>query len=31
MRNDDWEHTYGIAIGNIDNPGWSLKVEFIGT
>ncbi len=25
--NDDWEHTYGIEIGNIDNPGWSLKVD----
>ena len=23
----DWEHTYGIFISNIDNPGWSLKVE----
>ncbi len=27
MCNDDWEHTYGIFISNIDNPGWSLKVE----
>jgi hypothetical protein len=27
MCNDDWEHTYGIVISNIDNPGWSLKVE----
>ncbi|EIC31596.1 MULTISPECIES: immunity 53 family protein [Methylomicrobium] len=25
--NDDWEHTYGVFITNIDNPGWSLKVE----
>jgi hypothetical protein len=25
--NEDWEHTYGITISNIDNPGWSLKVE----
>jgi hypothetical protein len=22
-----WEHGYGIAIGTIDNPGWSLKIE----
>jgi hypothetical protein len=27
MCNDDWEHTHGLFIGNIDNPGWSLKVE----
>ncbi|WP_417794393.1 immunity 53 family protein [Terasakiella pusilla] len=27
MCNDDWEHTYGIFISNIDNPGWSFKVE----
>ena len=25
--NGDWEHTYGIEIENIDNPGWSLKVD----
>lgn len=31
LCNDDWEHTYGITIGNIDNPGWSLKVELIHT
>ena len=29
--NGDWEHTYGITISNIDNPGWSLKVELIDT
>ena len=27
MCNGDWEHTYGVFITNIDNPGWSLKVE----
>lgn len=27
MCNGDWEHTYGIFISNIDNPGWSVKVE----
>ena len=31
MCNGDWEHTYGVYIGNIDNPGWSLKVELIDT
>ena len=23
----DWEHTYGITIGTIDNPGWTLSVN----
>ena len=23
----DWEHTYGIDIGNLDNPGWTLKID----
>jgi hypothetical protein len=27
----DWEHTYGLAIGTLDNPGWSLKVDLAGT
>ena len=31
MCNDDWEHTYGVCITNIDNPGWSLKIELIDT
>ncbi len=26
MCNDDWEHTYGLSITNIDNPGWNLVV-----
>ncbi len=25
--NDDWEHTYGIEITNIDNPGWSVEID----
>ncbi|WP_363168921.1 immunity 53 family protein [uncultured Lamprocystis sp.] len=25
--NGDWEHTYGVSIGTLDNPGWSLVVE----
>jgi hypothetical protein len=29
--NGDWEHTYGIEIGNIDNPGWSLTVDLVDT
>jgi len=27
MCNGDWEHTYGIEISNIDNPGWQFIVE----
>jgi hypothetical protein len=29
--NDDWEHEYGIEIGTLDNPGWSLKVDLSDT
>ena len=25
--NGDWEHTYGITIETLDNPGWNFKVE----
>jgi Immunity protein 53 len=31
MCNGDWEHTYGVFISNIDNPGWSFKVELVDT
>lgn len=23
---DDWEHTYGICITTLDNPGWSVDI-----
>ncbi len=23
----DWEHTYGIKIQTLDNPGWSVKID----
>ncbi|WP_416397412.1 immunity 53 family protein [Allohahella sp. A8] len=29
--NDDWEHTYGIAISNLDNPGWHFEVDLTDT
>jgi Immunity protein 53 len=29
--NGDWEHTYGVSIGTLDNPGWSLEVELTDT
>ena len=25
--NLDWEHTYGITIGTLDNPGWLVTVD----
>lgn len=31
MCNGDWEHTYGVFISNIDNPGWRLRVELADT
>ncbi len=27
----EWEHRYGIRIDTLDNPGWSLKVDLVGT
>jgi hypothetical protein len=29
--NEDWEHTYGIKIGTLDNPGWLLTVDLAET
>jgi hypothetical protein len=29
--NGSWEHTYGIRIDTLDNPGWSLKVNIVDT
>jgi len=29
--NGDWEHTYGITIETVDNPGWYFKVEITDT
>ena len=27
----DWEHSYGVEIGTLDNPGWTLKIDLTGT
>lgn len=27
----EWEHRYGVVIETLDNPGWSLKVDLVGT
>lgn len=24
---DEWEHSYGVRIGTLDNPGWSVEVD----
>lgn len=24
--NDIWEHSFGVEITNIDNPGWKVKI-----
>ena len=29
--NGDWEHTCGVKIDTLDNPGWSLTVDLAGT
>lgn len=25
--NDDWEHSYGVKIDTLDNPGWTIKID----
>ena len=27
----DWEHSFGVSITNLDNPGWSLDIDLTGT
>jgi hypothetical protein len=29
--NDEWEHSYGVTIDTLDNPGWSLRVDLAET
>jgi hypothetical protein len=29
--NGDWEHQYGVEIGTLDNPGWSITFDLTGT
>lgn len=28
---EDWEHSYGVSIDTLDNPGWSIKVDLADT
>ncbi|MFW6720090.1 immunity 53 family protein [Streptomyces sp. MAR4 CNY-716] len=27
----DWEHGYGVRIETLDNPGWLVRVDLVGT
>ena len=29
--NGDWEHSYGVKIDTLDNPGWSIHINLSGT
>ena len=29
--NAEWEHTRGVTIESLDNPGWSVTIDLIGT
>lgn len=29
--NEDWEHRYGIDIKTLDNPGWLIIIDLLGT
>jgi Immunity protein 53 len=27
----DWEHSYGVEIATLDNPGWYVVISLVGT
>ena len=29
--NGDWEHSFGVTIDTLDNPGWRIKIDLTGT
>ncbi|WP_349264149.1 immunity 53 family protein [Longimicrobium sp.] len=29
--NGDWEHTFGVEISTLDNPGWSVAIDLRST
>ncbi|HSI84104.1 MAG: immunity 53 family protein [Candidatus Methylacidiphilales bacterium] len=29
--NGNWEHRYGVRITTLDNPGWSVQIDLVGT
>jgi len=28
---ENWEHDYGVEIDTLDNPGWSVAIDLLGT
>jgi hypothetical protein len=28
---EDWEHSYGVTISTLDNPGWTLEIDLTDT
>ena len=26
-----WEHAYGVKIDTLDNPGWAVSIDLVGT
>lgn len=31
MCDGDWEHSFGIKIDTVDNPGWTVSIDISGT
>jgi len=29
--NEDWEHSFGVKIDTLDNPGWMVKIDLTET
>lgn len=29
--NGSWEHQYGVSIDTLDNPGWTVVIDLVGT
>lgn len=31
MCDGDWEHSFGIKMDTVDNPGWIVSIDIVGT
>lgn len=29
--NGEWEHQHGVSIDTLDNPGWNVSIDLVGT
>lgn len=29
--NEDWEHSYGVKVDTLDNPGWDISIDLAET